>query len=111
MNTSQNSENQAFALVEGAFTSEEAREIILDLLVSKISFHTLRNFSSEIRFNKSDTRSKQRIQELEKAQAEVLEILKVGKDEIFQINCKIELQVIKGNDAAQPNSAARETVV
>jgi hypothetical protein len=43
---------QKFVLIEGSFTPAEAKEVITNLLESKIQFHSRENFSSEIRYGK-----------------------------------------------------------
>ena len=110
MNTTEHSDQKRFALIEGEFSAEDAREILMELLANKLSFHTKRNFSSEIRFKKQDEFSVQRIQELEKTQRTVLAILKEGAGETFRINCQIELEAIDRNEAATPSSSTTEKV-
>lgn len=51
-------------LIDGEFDVTESQEIILELIKNKISFHTLKNFSSEERTGKKDKQSVKRIKEL-----------------------------------------------
>lgn len=48
---------QKFVLIDGSFTPAEAKEVIINLLESKIQFHSRENFSSEIRYGKENQKS------------------------------------------------------
>lgn len=51
-------------LVKGQYSAEEAKEILMDLFHSKISFHEVKNFSSNERFGKNHDHSIKRMSEL-----------------------------------------------
>lgn len=67
--------NENVTLIDGVFTPEEAKEVLLTLLNHKINFHRMRNFSSEERFGKPDTASLKRLTELHKSRDQVISIL------------------------------------
>lgn len=94
MKTIQNFDTKQFSLINGEYSAEEAREILMELLVKKISFHTMRNLSYEIRYKKADPHSQLRIHELEATQEKLLEILKSGNGKRFKVTCNIEIQEI-----------------
>jgi hypothetical protein len=54
-------------LIEGAYPAEDAREILMSVFLSKMSFHERKHFSSIERFGKEDSYSLKRIAELKKA--------------------------------------------
>jgi hypothetical protein len=60
-------EEYQFKLVEGQYTTVEAKKILLGLINSKINFHQLEHFSNEIRFNENNNHSKIRIELLTNA--------------------------------------------
>lgn len=80
-------ENFQFNLVDGLFTSEEAARVLFPLLQHKINFHSLEQFSSEIRNDEDSFNSKKRISELQQAQAKLIEVL----NEIRKSNKKIQV--------------------
>ena len=41
-------------LIEGNFSGEEAKEILMNVFLAKIHYHELKNFSSQERFGKDD---------------------------------------------------------
>jgi hypothetical protein len=57
-------ENVKLNLIDGNFSDEEAREILMAIFSSKINFHELKNFSSQDRFGKNDAIAQKRIGEL-----------------------------------------------
>ncbi len=55
---------ETIVLIKGTFTPSEARDLLLDLLNSKINFHNRKDFSSRERFGKPDADSQQRLKHL-----------------------------------------------
>ena len=54
---------QDFKFIEGEFTPQDAKEVLIDLYTSKINFHLMKNFSSSERFGKDDKTASKRIPE------------------------------------------------
>lgn len=84
-------------LLNGIYGATEAKEIIYDLLTSKIKFHSLKNLRSIEQLGKSDPVSERRIEQL-KADREKLDkiisaALKDGAE--LKIAANIEIQTIK----------------
>lgn len=52
--------------IDGIFEHDEAAEVLLNLLKSKINFHKIKNWSSQERFGKDDETAQKRIPELQK---------------------------------------------
>jgi hypothetical protein len=61
-------------LVDGVFSPEDAKEVAVTLLKSKIQFHVFKNMHTEETTGKEDPFSKQRIREL-KSSADTLNYL------------------------------------
>lgn len=62
-------------LVQSSFNYDEAKEVLLGLIDSKIRFHENRNFSLEERTGKPDQHSEKRIAALKEERKKVLELL------------------------------------
>jgi hypothetical protein len=72
---------ETIKLINGLFTPEEAKEVLLDMINKKINFHNLRNFSSQVHFDHADAESVERIKELQGAKARFLALMEEAKAE------------------------------
>jgi hypothetical protein len=63
---------QTLDLIAGTFTPNEAEEILVEMIKSKINFHNLKNFTSMVRNDEPDYNSKQRIQELVELREQII---------------------------------------
>ncbi len=88
---------QQFNLIDGIFDSEEAKEILLCLIDSKIQFHNNRIFSHEIRFGTKNNDSVNRIEELKETKKQILQMIEGGN---FSINSQINIESIANSNAA-----------
>jgi hypothetical protein len=81
-------------LIDGAFTPEEAREIVIDLINKKIQFHSVKSHENWAKNGKVDTFSDIRIKELEQARNSVLELTKSehSQEIKMKINSFIEIE-------------------
>ena len=70
---------QEFKLIEGEFSQTEAMEVLNNVLSSKIQFHEMKNFSSQVRFGKDDETSLERISQLKQSIEIISKILKEAK--------------------------------
>ncbi|GBL35843.1 hypothetical protein EMGBS15_14380 [Filimonas sp.] len=61
-------------LIDGEFSHEEAKEILMNIFSTKIHFHKMRNFSSQERFGREDETAIRRIHALE---IEIEKVIKV----------------------------------
>ena len=75
-------------LIEGKFSPEDAKEVLLELINHKINFHSLKNFSSEERFGQSLEGSKKRIEYLKDAKTKIIELIGKAK----QTNSYLKLE-------------------
>jgi dihydroorotase len=58
---------QKFKLIDGKFSQTEAMEVLNNVFSSKIQFHQMKIFSSQIRFGIDDETSLDRINQLKKS--------------------------------------------
>jgi hypothetical protein len=65
-------------LIEGSFTAEEAKEILLNMYSTKINFHEMKNFSSQERFGMEDEIAQMRIPKLKNEIENVLQLVSVA---------------------------------
>jgi hypothetical protein len=84
-------------LIVGIFDPNEAKTLLNSLINNKISFHSLEDFSSQIRFNKDTNHSKKRIEELNKMKALIEEMIIQAETEkhTLEIECMIKISVNK----------------
>lgn len=75
-------------LISGSFAPDEAKEILFDMLTSKINFHNLKSFSSLIRFNHPNLESESRINELRETREQLLALVQQAADD--NLNLRIE---------------------
>ena len=82
-------------LIDGRFTAEDARELLMDLFSKKANFHEVRNFSANERFGKDDPHHLQRIdvltRNMEQINAFFGELLAKGKQ--VRIHSVVNIEV------------------
>lgn len=83
-------------LVDGIFTAEEAREILLNLIQCKIQYHELNNFSSMEQHGKPDTIAMHRLPELRAEQEKIEQLTRhaIQKRCILKITSAIRVEII-----------------
>lgn len=88
-------QTESIDLVRGTFTPSDAREILFQLLDSKINFHNLKNLSSRERFGKPDFDSEKRLEQLRESRKRVETIVSRSAEErrSVSISSSIELTV------------------
>ncbi|MCX6206311.1 MAG: hypothetical protein NTZ19_08690 [Bacteroidetes bacterium] len=67
--------DQVIPLMEGNYTNIEAREILVNLFLTKIRFHEMKNFSSKERFGIEDVTSVKKVVDLKNSLAKINELL------------------------------------
>tara|TARA_R110002072_G_scaffold151503_3_gene300878 strand:+ start:7796 stop:8068 length:273 start_codon:yes stop_codon:yes gene_type:complete len=80
-------------LIEGKFNSEEAKEILLSLINSKIQFHTINEFSLQERTGESKSASTERIKELLETKKLILSIIEKSKKENLLLDIHSTLNI------------------
>lgn len=90
-------------LINGVFTPDEAKEVLLTLISNKIHFHQMKNFSSEERFGKSDPLSSKRITELEESRKQVIALLAKAGNSGHKLIVESILQISEGEKIQETN--------
>jgi ribosomal protein L22 len=67
--------SEKLSLIEGKFSAEEAKEVLMNVYLTKINFHKRKNFSSKERFGIHDHTAEKRIPELKKCLDKMLEFV------------------------------------
>jgi len=86
--------SETFTLIDGVFSLEDAREILMNLIHRKIQYHNIQNLSSLERRGVQDPVSQNRIKELEKTRRQILEMLDVhssDSDREVLVNSEINI--------------------
>ena len=83
-------------LIEGNFSDEEAKEILMSIFLAKINFHEKKIFSSQIRFGKDDEIAVNRIPKLKKEIEKMLQIISEAKlhNKRLLITSKIDISLV-----------------
>lgn len=86
---------QTVNLIEGTFTPEDAKELLVELLKSKINFHNLKNWRSKEQFGKSDLLSTKKLEYLNEARENLKTFLEeaINQKKSITINSTIELKI------------------
>ena len=81
-------------LIKGEFETEEAKDILRNLIDFKIKFHQIKSFNSELKFGEKDARSQARIIELKASMQKMLEIMEEAEANGYslKIDAKIEIE-------------------
>ncbi|WP_026994845.1 hypothetical protein [Flectobacillus major] len=84
-------------LIEGIFTHEDAKEILINIFSTKIQFHELKNFSSQERFGEDDKVAQKRIPELKRSVGNILKVLEEAKkqNKYLKITSEINISLIE----------------
>ena len=81
-------------LIRGEFSPSDAQEIVNHMISKKISFHELRNFSSEIRFGQSDDFSQKRCEELKESQISLSEVIQKAEEQGKKIRLESKISIV-----------------
>lgn len=84
-------ENKPIKFIEGKFSPADAKEVLLTLINHKISYHSLKNFSSEERFGKPVPGSQKRIQQLKKSREKIVHLIQQAVE--HKLNLRIESSI------------------
>ncbi|MCH6232894.1 hypothetical protein [Cognataquiflexum rubidum] len=81
-------------LIKGEFETEEAKDILRNLIDFKIKFHQIKSFNSELKFGEKDARSQARIIELKASMQKMLEIMEEAEANGYslKIDAKIDIE-------------------
>jgi hypothetical protein len=92
----------SISLIDGVFTPEEAREVVLKLLDYKINFHKIKNFCNEEKCGESVQASLDRIDALRASKAKFEALLESEDSAInFEITSEIVIKSTVDNSVGQ----------
>ncbi|WP_293873427.1 hypothetical protein [Flavobacterium sp.] len=80
-----------FKLVNGVFSTDEAKKIIMSLINSKIDFHNLNAFSDGIRNNSGINTSKSRIEALTQTRENIIKLIAEAEKNGMKLNIKSDI--------------------
>lgn len=80
-------------LIDGKFSATEAKEILLQLISSKIQFHTIKDFSSEIRTGEPEMKSRQRINELKETRNKIIALLEEAEKKNLTVGLQSSVNI------------------
>ncbi|MEI6087027.1 MAG: hypothetical protein WCR66_05535 [Bacteroidota bacterium] len=80
-------------LIEGTFSEIDARDILLNIISTKIHFHSMKNFSAQERFGKEDAQSVKRMADLNHDFEKIKEILDQAKATNLNLNIYSTIQI------------------
>ena len=86
----------AFKLIDGIFTPKEASEILLNLYISKLKFHQMKQFSSQERLGIDDAYAQSKILQLQEAMDQLVAILNTmdSVDHKMSIESHVQLRFV-----------------
>ena len=87
---------EKLSLIDGSFDANEANEILTNIFSTKINFHKVKNFSSQVRFDKEDQNAIRRIAELKENLEKVSKIIAEARfqNQRIQITSEIKIKII-----------------
>lgn len=84
---------EKLTLIEGTFSNEEVKEILMNLFSTKIDFHELKNFSSIERFGEVDATAQKRIPQLKQEVEKLTKLLAEANTSKKQITINSEIKI------------------
>jgi hypothetical protein len=80
-------------LIDGTFSEIDAKEILLNIISTKIHFHSMKNFSAQERFGKEDAQSVKRMADLNHDFEKIKEILDQAKATNMNLKINSTIQI------------------
>ena len=86
-------ENLHLSLIEGSFSAEEAKEILLKIYGTKVNFHQRKNLSDQERFGESNATAEKRIPVLYKNIEDIKVFTEYAKTNNLKININSQINL------------------
>ena len=80
-------------LIDGTFSETDAKEILLNIISTKIHFHSMKNFSAQERFGKDDANSVKRMADLNHDFEKIKELIDKAKATNLNLNIYSTIQI------------------
>lgn len=84
---------EKLTFIEGNYSNEGAKEILMEILSSKINFHKIENYSSRERLGKEDELALKRIKELKMGAEKLLLLVSEAKVQQKQLIISSEINI------------------
>jgi hypothetical protein len=85
--------NLNLSLINGVYSSEEAKEILMNIFASKIQFHELKNLRSIVTRDTEDEISTLRVRQLKQAVDQFNELLKQAEENNLELAIQSSIQI------------------
>jgi hypothetical protein len=85
--------NLKLSLINGVYSSEEAKEILMNVFASKIQFHELKNLRSIVTRDTEDEISTLRVRQLKQAVDQFNELLKQAEENNLELAIQSSIQI------------------
>jgi len=85
--------NLELSLINGIYTTEEAKEILMNVFASKIQFHELKNLRSMVTNDTEDETSILRVRQLKQAVEQFNQLLRQAKENNFELSIRSSIQI------------------
>ena len=85
--------NLNLSLINGFYSPEEAKEILMNVFASKIQFHELKNLRSMVTRDCEDDTSTLRVTQLKKAVEELNELLKKANENNLELSIQSSIEI------------------
>lgn len=84
---------EILTLIDGEFTIDDAKDILNNIILSKIDFHSIKNWSSQERFGEEDAVAQKRIPELRNELKKLVLIMEEAKVNNKKLVVKSEINI------------------
>jgi hypothetical protein len=85
--------NLNLSLINGFYSPEEAKEILMNVFASKIQFHELKNLRSMVTSDCEDEASTLRVKQLKNAVEELNELLKKANENNLELSIQSSIEI------------------
>jgi len=85
--------NLNLSLINGFYSPEEAKEILMNVFASKIQFHELKNLRSMVTSDCEDETSIIRVKQLKKSVEELNELLKKANESNLELSIQSTIKI------------------
>lgn len=82
-----------FKLIEGDFSSQDAKTVLMSVINSKVNFHNLNAFSEFVKNSETCETSKRRISELSKASEDILKLIEESEKKGMKLKINGDISV------------------
>jgi hypothetical protein len=85
--------NLKLSLINGVYSSEEAKEILMNVFASKIQFHELKNLRSIVTNDTEDPSSVLRVKQLRQAIDDFNELLRQADENNLELSIQSSIEI------------------